>query len=165
MAIPLKARRLLEKGLRLLDAGEISQGFAALDQAAALKPTLLADVHRNKAITYGRLGDYESSLQFCMRALELDNDYAEVWYQMGMCLFRFGKYDDALGAYRRAQRLGLRRGGLTHNILACELNIAQQVVKAQTTAQASEHDPDTIREAPLGPLQDAQDGKTPEGKG
>jgi len=119
------ANKLFEEGIRMLKSGNFDEGFRKLEQSAELDPSFEADVYRNKAIIYGRLKDYEKSLNYCQKALELDPNYDEVWYQMGMCHFRFYEFEKAFDCYERAKQLGCSRGGLEHNIRACKLQMGR----------------------------------------
>ena len=49
--------------------------------------------------------DYARALQFFERAVELDPNYAEAWYQAGFCYGVLNRHQDALKASRQAARL------------------------------------------------------------
>lgn len=49
--------------------------------------------------------DYARALQFFERAVELDTNYPEAWYQAGFCYGVLGRHSDALKASRAAARL------------------------------------------------------------
>jgi tetratricopeptide (TPR) repeat protein len=122
------AHKLLDLALRLASVGNYDEALCLLDEVAKLAPGLKADAYRNKAVIFGQLKDYRQSLEWCERALQLEPDYAEVWYQAGMCYFRFAQFQKALDCYERAKQLGLRRAGLEHDIRACRLNLRLTLV-------------------------------------
>lgn len=49
--------------------------------------------------------DYARALQFFERAVELDSNYPEAWYQAGFCYGVLGRHQDALKASKAAARL------------------------------------------------------------
>ncbi|MEP7149815.1 MAG: trypsin-like peptidase domain-containing protein [Acidobacteriota bacterium] len=49
--------------------------------------------------------DYARALQFFERAVELDSNYPEAWYQAGFCYGVLNRHQDALKASRQAARL------------------------------------------------------------
>lgn len=49
--------------------------------------------------------DFARALQFFEKAIELDSNYAEAWYQAGFCYGIVGRHNEALKASRHAARL------------------------------------------------------------
>ena len=67
--------------------------------------------------------------------------FLEPWYQMGVCLFRLGRYTDAAGAFRSALQLDSRR--LEARLaLAESLRLAGRLEEAQATLEAVVESPE-----------------------
>jgi len=63
-----------------------------------------------------RLGRTEDALVYYNRALEIDPEYAEVYYNIGLAYFDIGKYDMALQNAHMAYELGFPLRGLRRRL-------------------------------------------------
>ena len=52
-----------------------------------------------------KLGRYEEALQAIDKALELNPDYSDAWYNKGVALRKLGRYEEALQAIDKALKL------------------------------------------------------------
>jgi tetratricopeptide (TPR) repeat protein len=97
--------------------------------------SLTADTQKNKrsaAERYYSQGvaqlsrdDYTRALQFFERAVELDANYPEAWYQAGFCYGVLGRHQDALKASKQAARLRPEWAEAHVNIGASSYALAQ----------------------------------------
>jgi tetratricopeptide (TPR) repeat protein len=117
--------------------------------------SLTADTQKNKrsaAERYYSQGvaqlsrdDYARALQFFERAVELDANYPEAWYQAGFCYGILGRHQDALKASRQAARLRPEWTQAYVNIGASSFALGQYKDAADAYRQALrlEDTPDT----------------------
>jgi tetratricopeptide (TPR) repeat protein len=63
---------------------------------------------------------FDAALQAVNRAIEIDPSYPDAWHSKAVLLGNEGRYDEALEAARRAQRLGYRDAARTLAILEAE---------------------------------------------
>jgi tetratricopeptide (TPR) repeat protein len=89
--------------------------------------------------------DYARALQFFERAVELDPNYAEAWYQAGFCYGVLNRHQDALKASRQAARLRPEWSQAFINIGASSYALGQykDAVDAYRQALRVEDNPDT----------------------
>ena len=52
-----------------------------------------------------RLGKHDTAVQDFSRAIELDPDAVDFYYQRGKCRVELGEYDSAIGDFDQADRL------------------------------------------------------------
>ena len=100
----LQARSLYEQGLKSLADRQLSLGLTSLREAVQLDPenpifhntlgVLLLDLRKP--------GDAEAEFQ---KAVGLDPNYAEAQHNVGLSFAEQGRYDQAIGAYRKALSL------------------------------------------------------------
>jgi tetratricopeptide (TPR) repeat protein len=119
-----EAAALLQKGMDAAGQGQFAAAVELLDNAGDADPILLPDVLRNKAWILMKQKQYTECADRCRQALEIDSEYAEVWYQLGICLAQSGRYGEALKAYEKAKSLGFRSSGLEPNMKTCRHAIA-----------------------------------------
>lgn len=112
--------------------------------------SLTADTQKNKRSNAERaysqgvaqlsLDDYARALPFFERAVELDSNYAEAWYQAGFCYGVLAKHNDALKASKQAARLRPEWSETYVNIGASSYAIGQYKEAADAYRQALKRD-------------------------
>jgi tetratricopeptide (TPR) repeat protein len=108
--------------------------------------TLTAETQKNKRSAAERLysqglaqlsrDDYARALPYFEKAVEIDGNYAEAWYQAGYCYGVLGRHVDALKASRQAAKLRPEWAATYVNIGASSYAIGQykDAVEAYRTA-------------------------------
>jgi tetratricopeptide (TPR) repeat protein len=118
------AVELLQKGMDLAGSGRLDEALDVLDRAALADPLVRPDVFRNKAWVFARRKQYDRAVECCRQALQIDPDYAEVWYHLGICLAQLKRFGEGLSAFEKAKSLGFRSGGLELNMNTCRRAIS-----------------------------------------
>ena len=120
-----EAVALLQQGIELAGQAQFDQAYSTLEEAGKMDSVLLPDVLRNQEWILSKQGNYAHAAQLARKALAIDENYAEVWYALGIDLAKMGQYVDALAAYENAKRLGHRSRGLESNIQVCKRAIGR----------------------------------------
>jgi Tfp pilus assembly protein PilF len=92
---------LLQRGLALLEAGDVEGAIAAHEAALASDPSL-TQAHVNLINLYGRARNWSRAEEHYRRAVTLGVDLADAHYDYGVILGAQEKWDPAAEAYRRA---------------------------------------------------------------
>lgn len=100
------ARRLMSwahnrRGEWLADQGESERAADEFDQAVRLDDSRWRALH-NRGVSRALSGDFAAGEADVMKALELEPDYANAWYNLGEIRFELAKVDAAIEAYDRA---------------------------------------------------------------
>ena len=97
----LEARSAYEAGVKNIADGRVSLGLASLRQAAEVEPQ--NPLYRNAVgavlLNVGRFPDAQVEFQ---KAVELDPTYADAFHNLGSAYAEQGKWDEAIGAYKKA---------------------------------------------------------------
>ena len=97
----LEARSAYEAGVKSITDGRISLGLASMRQAAEVEPQ--NPLYRNAVgavlLNVGRFPDAQVEFQ---KAVELDPTYADAFHNLGSAYAEQGKWDEAIGAYKKA---------------------------------------------------------------
>jgi tetratricopeptide (TPR) repeat protein len=97
----LEARSSYEAGVKSIADGRVSLGLASLRQAAEVEPQ--NPLYRNAVgavlLNVGRFPDAQVEFQ---KAVELDPTYADAFHNLGSAYAEQGKWDEAIGAYKKA---------------------------------------------------------------
>lgn len=97
----LEARSAYEAGVKSIGDGRVSLGLASLRQAAEVEPQ--NPLYRNAVgavlLNVGRFPDAQVEFQ---KAVELDPTYADAFHNLGSAYAEQGKWDEAIGAYKKA---------------------------------------------------------------
>lgn len=97
----LEARSAYEAGVKSIAEGRVSLGLASLRQAAEIEPQ--NPLYRNAVgavlLNVGRFPDAQVEFQ---KAVELDPTYADAFHNLGSAYAEQGKWDEAVGAYKKA---------------------------------------------------------------
>ena len=90
-----------QRGMSLLDAGDVHAAATLLERAAAAEPGK-SSIHEGLARAYFKSGRFKTALDQFRVVLELSpaNDYAH--FGAGLCLGRLGKLREAVGHLRMA---------------------------------------------------------------
>jgi tetratricopeptide (TPR) repeat protein len=95
---------LLQRAVKLADAGEIDQAIAAHEAALALDPSL-AQAHANLIALYGRQRNFGKADEHYRAVVALGVNVADAHYDYGVLLGLQERWDEAADAYRRALAL------------------------------------------------------------
>ena len=87
-----------------LKIGEL-QTFASLSSETQKNKRATAQSFYSQGLGSLSRDDYARALYFFEKAVDIDPNYAEAWYQAGFCYGMLGKHSDALKASRRAAQL------------------------------------------------------------
>ena len=93
-----------DRGLDLLDAGELPDAVAAFREAVRLQPDA-AELHYGLAEALYRAGSASAALERFRVATEWDSEYAEAWLQIGSLHLEQGEPTQARDALLRAAEL------------------------------------------------------------
>ena len=97
----LEARSSYEAGVKSIAEGRVSLGLAALRQAAEIEPQNA--LYRNAVgavlLNIGRFPDAQVEFE---KAVALDPTYADAFHNLGSAYAEQGKWDEAIGAYKKA---------------------------------------------------------------
>ncbi len=115
---------LLQGGVDLAGSGRLDEALDMLDKAALLDPLVKPDVLRNEAWIFARRKQYDRAVECCRQALQIDPNYAEIWYHLGICLAKMKKFGEALSAFEKAKSLGFKSDGLEPNMKTCRRAIS-----------------------------------------
>ncbi|MEO6236221.1 MAG: tetratricopeptide repeat protein, partial [Vicinamibacterales bacterium] len=92
---------LLQRGVKLADAGDVDGAIAAHEAALAVDPSL-AQAHANLIGLYGRQRSFTKADDHYRAVVALGVNVADAHYDYGVLLGLEERWDDAAGAYRRA---------------------------------------------------------------
>jgi tetratricopeptide (TPR) repeat protein len=81
------------------------QSFSSLTAETQKNKRSAAEKFYSQGVAQLSRDDYARALQFFERAVELDPNYPEAWYQAGFCYGVLNRHQDALKASRQAARL------------------------------------------------------------
>jgi tetratricopeptide (TPR) repeat protein len=99
--MPAKAYDWFQRGMTLLEAGDVHAAATLLERAAAAEPGK-GSIHEALARAYFRSGRFKTALDQFRLVLEISpaNDYAH--FGVGLCLGRLGRLREAVGHLRMA---------------------------------------------------------------
>ena len=95
---------LLQRGVKLADAGDVDAAIAAHEAALAIDPSL-AQAHANLIALYGRQRNFAKAEEHYRAVVALGVNVADAHYDYGVLLGLQERWDDAADAYRRALAL------------------------------------------------------------
>ncbi|MDX2213913.1 MAG: tetratricopeptide repeat protein [Oculatellaceae cyanobacterium bins.114] len=88
------------RSLCLLLLGELQQSIRSFDQTINRKETYQA--HHYKAIAQILIQDFDSALESLEKAIQLNPDISELWFNKARILEKLNKYAEAIDAYDQA---------------------------------------------------------------
>lgn len=97
----LEARASYEAGVKNIAEGRISFGLAALRQAVEIEPGN-ALYHNAVGAVMLNIGRYPEAQAEFLKAIELDATYADAYHNLGSAYAEQAKWEEAIGAYRKA---------------------------------------------------------------
>jgi tetratricopeptide (TPR) repeat protein len=95
---------LLQRAVKLADAGDVDAAIAAHEAALAIDPSL-AQAHANLIALYGRQRGFAKAEQHYRAVVALGVNVADAHYDYGVLLGLQERWDEAADAYRRALAL------------------------------------------------------------
>src|ERR1043166_1108001 len=99
-----EAERRLQAGMDMLSAGHPPAAVDQFSQIVADYPGF-AEAYHQRAAAYFTMGDYERSIQDCLKATGLNKNHFAAWHLLGRCYLSIRRYDLALNAFERALEL------------------------------------------------------------
>ncbi len=104
----LKYKPDLYEGLRLLadiytDRGELDKAVEIYKRLAEIRPS--ADIFNNLGYILQLKGDYEGAIKYFDKAVKLNPNLAEAYYNKALSLRRLGRFEEALKWYTKAIEL------------------------------------------------------------
>jgi tetratricopeptide (TPR) repeat protein len=94
-------RALLQRGLALVERGDLAGAIAAHEAALARDPTL-GQAHANLISLYGRQQNWAQAEAHYRQALRVGADPGDIHYDYGVLLGLQQKWDEAAAAYQKA---------------------------------------------------------------
>jgi tetratricopeptide (TPR) repeat protein len=95
---------LLQRAVKLADAGDVDQAIAAHEAALTLDPSM-AQAHANLIALYGRERNFGKADEHYRAVVALGVNVADAHYDYGVLLGLQERWDEAADAYRRALAL------------------------------------------------------------
>lgn len=124
-----------------LKIGEL-QTFASLSAETQKNKRAAAQSFYSQGLGVLSRDDYARASYFFEKAVEIDPNYAEAWYQAGFSYGMLGKHSDSLRASRRAAQLRPDWAQAFVNIGASSFALAQYKDAAEAYRQATKLDAD-----------------------
>jgi len=121
---------LLQRAVKLADAGDVEAAIAAHEAALAADPSL-AQAHANLIALYGRRRNFAKAEEHYRAVVALGVNVADAHYDYGVLLGLQERWDDAADAYRRAIALNPLHAE-AHNNLGQILERSRQFEAAVT---------------------------------
>jgi Tfp pilus assembly protein PilF len=95
------ARALLQRGIKLADAGDVDAAIDAHERALAIDPSL-AQAHANLISLYGRARNWAKAEEHYKAVVAAGVNVADAHYDYGVLLGLQGRWEEAADAYRQA---------------------------------------------------------------
>ncbi|MET0752239.1 MAG: trypsin-like peptidase domain-containing protein [Pyrinomonadaceae bacterium] len=124
-----------------LKTGDL-QTFASISAEAQKNKRSAAQSLYSQGLGILSRDEYARALPFFEKAVDIDPNYAEAWYQAGFCFGMLGRHAEALKASRQAARLRPEWAQTFVNIGASSFALGQYKDAAEAYRQASKLDTD-----------------------
>ncbi len=134
---------LLQRGIKLADAGDVEGAIAAHEAALALDPSF-AQAHANLISLYGRARNWRKAEEHYRAVVTLAVNVADAHYDYGVLLGMQEQWDGAAEAYRRALELNPLHAQ-AHNNLGQILERDRRIDEAMTEYQRAAEAQPTLR--------------------
>jgi Tfp pilus assembly protein PilF len=105
----------LQRGLKLLEAGDLAGAIAAHEAALARDPSI-AQAHANLISLYGRTHNWTRAEEHYRAVVALGFNLGDAHYDYGVLLGLQEKWDDAAAAYRQAIAVNPRHAQAHNNL-------------------------------------------------
>ena len=76
----------------------------------------------DRAAAYSKNGEYESAIDDCKKAIELDSNYTKAYYRLGTAYVNVMDNDAALDAFQRGLKVDMGQGGKMSLAFQREIN-------------------------------------------
>ncbi len=96
-----RVRDLCELGTQRLMEGRVSEAIDLYEQSIHIKPTAEGYTFRGWAVSF--LGDLDSAIEDCKRAIRIDPDFGNPYNDIGVYLMQKGRFDDAIPWFETAK--------------------------------------------------------------
>jgi tetratricopeptide (TPR) repeat protein len=136
-------RALLQRGVKLADAGEVAGAIEVHEAALAIDPSL-AQAHANLISLYGRARNWPRAEAHYRAIVALGVNVADAHYDYGVLLGLQERWDEAAEAYRRATALNPLHAE-AHNNLAQILERQRKLDEAAAEYQRAVESQPTLR--------------------
>jgi tetratricopeptide (TPR) repeat protein len=136
---------LLQRAVKLADAGDVDAAITAHEAALAKNPSL-AQAHANLISLYGRQRNFAKADEHYRAVVALGVNVADAHYDYGVLLGLQEKWDDAADAYRRALALNPLHAE-AHNNLGQILERTRQFAPASAEYRLALDSQPTLRVA------------------
>ena len=122
-----------------LKIGEL-QSFSSLNSESQKNKRAAAESLYSQGLGILSRDDYTHAVGYFEKAVEIDPNYAEAWYQAGFCYGMLGRHADALKASRQAAKLRPEWSETYVNIGASSYALGQYKDAAEAYRQAAKID-------------------------
>jgi tetratricopeptide (TPR) repeat protein len=143
LALREDSAALVQRGVKLADAGDVQGAIEAHEAAVTANPAM-AQAHANLISLYGRARNWLKAEAHYRAVLELGVNVADAHYDYGVLLGLQERWDDAAGAYRRAIALNPLHAE-AHNNLGQTLERQRKVEEAAAAYQLAVESQPTLR--------------------
>lgn len=94
------AAEFFRQAYEMQTSGEYTRALALYTQSIAAFPT--AEAYTFRGWTYSFVGDYDSAIEDCRRAIKVDPDFGNPYNDIGAYLIEQGKWDEAIPWFEKA---------------------------------------------------------------
>ena len=94
------AEKLFQRAYEYHIIGELDRAIELYKESVEMYPTALAYTFMGWA--YSMKGDYETAIEHCLKAIELDPDFGNPYNDIGAYLIALGRYDEAIPWLKKA---------------------------------------------------------------
>lgn len=103
-SVPVSRWELMRSGEEAIEAGEYEQAVGYYTQLIQNEPQT-AEGYNGRGVVRMRQSRYEEALEDLEQARKLDAENEVYCYNIGLCLYCMGKYEDAIGSFSQALAL------------------------------------------------------------
>jgi tetratricopeptide (TPR) repeat protein len=120
-----------------------SDSLALVQGESAQKSKDVSEVQRT-AVSYYNRGEYEKAIEAYKRAIELNPDFTEAYYHLGMAYSSLGKYKEAVEAYSRAVRIKPDYAAAYYNLGHAYSNLNRHDKAIKAFRQSIQYEPGNV---------------------
>jgi Tfp pilus assembly protein PilF len=96
-----QVQHLCDLGTKRLLEGRVSEAIDLYEQSIHIKPTAEGYTFRGWAVSF--LGDLDSAIEDCKRAIRIDPDFGNPYNDIGVYLMQKGQFNDAIPWFQTAK--------------------------------------------------------------
>jgi len=145
-AIPDSAAANLNRGVQMIQQGNLFEAISFYEKAIALQPKLALAYH-NMGLAMVRQQRYDDAADYMEKALKLGPITAYMQHDMGSAYFSLGRIDDAIEHYRLALEIDPNRANSHFFLGAMLMDKGQRSLAVSHWQQALKIDPNYQRAA------------------